>query len=123
MFNMILAYYSLLSKDDLMLIRAVILAKGIQPKNLDPVKRSYHVEMEICLIFYRLLLSFNSKTRITFYGGIHVIGGNKFLIEDRGTRIFLDFGMQMSKFNQYFAGFVNPRTCNGMNDLFEFGLL
>jgi ribonuclease J len=60
---------------------------------------------------------------ITFYGGIHEIGGNKFLIEDRGTRVFLDFGMQMSKFNQYFAEFVNPRTCSGMNDLFEFGLL
>jgi hypothetical protein len=45
---MILAYYSLLLKDDLMLIRAVILTKGIQPKDLDPVKRSYHVEMEIC---------------------------------------------------------------------------
>jgi ribonuclease J len=52
---------------------------------------------------------------ITFYGGIHEIGGNKFLIEDRGTRVFLDFGMQTGKFNQYFAEFVNPRTCNGMN--------
>jgi serine/threonine protein kinase len=30
---------------------------------------------------------------------------------------------QMSKVNQYFAEFVNPRTCNGMGDLFEFELL
>ncbi len=60
---------------------------------------------------------------ITFYGGIHEIGGNKFLVEDRGTKIFLDFGMQMGKANQYFAEFVNPRICNGMGDLFEFGLL
>jgi hypothetical protein len=36
-------------------------------------------------------------TKITFYGEIHEIGGNKFLVEDRGTRIFLDFGMQMGK--------------------------
>jgi ribonuclease J len=64
-----------------------------------------------------------SKSQITFYGGIHEIGGNKFLVEDKGTKIFLDFGMQMGKANQYFAEFVNPRACNGMGDLFEFGLL
>jgi ribonuclease J len=63
------------------------------------------------------------SSKITFYGGVHEIGGNKFLIEDRGTKIFLDFGMQMGKANQFFAEFVNPRLCNGMGDLFEFGLL
>jgi ribonuclease J len=63
------------------------------------------------------------SSKITFYGGIHEIGGNKFLIEDKGTKIFLDFGMQMGKANQYFSEFLNPRTCNGMGDLFEFGLL
>ncbi len=31
--------------------------------------------------------------RITFYAGVNEIGGNKFLVEDKGTRIFLDFGM------------------------------
>jgi len=54
---------------------------------------------------------------------VHEIGGNKFLIEDKGTKIFLDFGMQMGKVNQYFSQFLNPRNCNGMGDLFEFGLL
>lgn len=62
-------------------------------------------------------------TSISFYGGVHEIGGNKFLIEDRGTRIFLDFGMQMGKANQYYSEFLQPRTLNGMNDLIEFGLL
>lgn len=52
------------------------------------------------------------SSKITFYGGVHEIGGNKFLVEDKGTKIFLDFGMQMGKANQYFAEFVNPRTCN-----------
>lgn len=60
---------------------------------------------------------------ITFYGGINEIGGNKFLVEDRGTRIFLDFGMQMGKVNSYYSEFLQPRTLNGMGDLFEFGLL
>jgi ribonuclease J len=63
------------------------------------------------------------SSQITFYGGVHEIGGNKFLVEDKDTRIFLDFGMQMGKVNQYFAEFLNPRKLNGMGDLFEFGLL
>ena len=54
---------------------------------------------------------------------MHEIGGNKFLLEDKGTKVFLDFGMQMGKVNQYFAEFVKPRICSGMGDLFEFGLL
>lgn len=45
------------------------------------------------------------------------------MIEDKETRVFLDFGMQMGKANQYFTEFVQPRICNGMGDLFEFGLL
>jgi ribonuclease J len=61
--------------------------------------------------------------KITFYAGVNEIGGNKFLVEDNGTRIFLDFGMQMGKANEYFAEFLNARTLNGMGDLFEFGLL
>ncbi len=49
-----------------------------------------------------------SNCKITFYGGIHEIGGNKFLVEDRGTKVFLDFGMQVGKVNQYFGEFVQP---------------
>lgn len=64
-----------------------------------------------------------TDTKITFYGGIHEIGGNKFLVEDKETRVFLDFGMQMGKVNDYFSEFLKPRTLNGMGDLFEFGLL
>ena len=36
-------------------------------------------------------------TSLTFYGGVNEIGGNKILLEDKGTKIFLDFGMQMGK--------------------------
>jgi len=62
-------------------------------------------------------------TSITFYGGIDEIGGNKFLVEDKNTRVFLDFGMQMGKAGKYFAEFLTPRGLNGMGDYFEFGLL
>lgn len=62
-------------------------------------------------------------TSLTFYGGVNEIGGNKILLEDKGTKVFLDFGMQMGKVNQYFAEFLNPRILSGMGDLFEFDLL
>ena len=33
-----------------------------------------------------------SVTSLTFYGGVNEIGGNKILLEDKDTRVFLDFG-------------------------------
>ena len=29
---------------------------------------------------------------LTFYGGAEEIGGNKILLEDKGAKIYLDFG-------------------------------
>jgi hypothetical protein len=29
-------------------------------------------------------------TKLTFYGGVNEIGGNKILLEDKGTKIFLE---------------------------------
>lgn len=63
------------------------------------------------------------RASITFHGGVHEIGGNKFVVQDKGTKILLDFGMQMGKAGGYFSEFLQPRKLNGMNDLFEFGLL
>ena len=63
------------------------------------------------------------KTTITFYGGINEIGGNKILLQDKDTKIFLDFGLPFSKQARYFAGYLCPRTVNGAGDLLEFGLL
>ena len=51
------------------------------------------------------------------------IGGNKILLVDGGTKIFLDFGMSFKTANTYFAEFLNPRKCNGILDFVEFGLL
>ena len=62
-------------------------------------------------------------TSLTFYGGVNEIGGNKILLEDQNTRVFLDFGMSFSIVNQYFDEFMQPRKCNGILDLLEFGLL
>ena len=42
-------------------------------------------------------------TGITFHAGVKEIGGNKFLVEDKGTKIFMDFGLSFSEEGQYFS--------------------
>ncbi len=64
-----------------------------------------------------------SRTTLTFYGGIGEIGGNKILLEDRKTKIFLDFGQSFTMGADYFAGWLTPRGINGLGDYFEFNLL
>ena len=61
--------------------------------------------------------------KLTCYGGVGEIGGNKFLLEDGGTRVLLDFGAGFSDGSDYFDSSVEPRGVNGAGDLFEFGLL
>ena len=62
-------------------------------------------------------------TDITFHGGVNDIGGNKFLVEDKGTKVFMDFGMSFTQEGQFFSQFLNARTSNSLNDLFELGIL
>jgi ribonuclease J len=62
-------------------------------------------------------------TSLTFYGGVNEIGGNKILVEDKDTRIFLDFGKSFSRRAKYFEEFLNPRTSNGIVDFLTMGLV
>ena len=52
-------------------------------------------------------------TNLTFYGGVNEVGGNKILLEDKDTKIFLDFGMSFGKRGAYFDEFMGPRTPTG----------
>jgi ribonuclease J len=61
--------------------------------------------------------------RLTCYGGVGEIGGNKFLLEDKDTKVLLDFGTGFADGSEYFDSFIAPRQVNGAGDLFEFGLL
>ncbi|MDD3548701.1 MAG: MBL fold metallo-hydrolase [Candidatus Paceibacterota bacterium] len=61
--------------------------------------------------------------RLTFYGGIKEIGGNKILLEDKKTVILLDFGKSYKEAGKYFEEFVNPRAVQGLKDYLELGLL
>ena len=62
-------------------------------------------------------------TSITFHGGVKDIGGNKFLVEDKDTKIFMDFGMSFSKEHQYFSEFMKARGSSALSDMIELGML
>jgi ribonuclease J len=64
-----------------------------------------------------------SGTSLTFYGGVNEIGGNKVLLEDKDTRIFLDFGKSFSRRAKFFEEYINPRTSNGIVDFITMGLV
>ncbi len=60
---------------------------------------------------------------LIFFGGIGEIGGNKILLEDCGTRIFLDFGTSFASMRRYYGGYLYPRRVNGVGDYLEFDLV
>ena len=60
---------------------------------------------------------------LQFYGGIKEIGGNKILLEDTDTKIFLDFGTSFSRRQKFFEEFLTPRTANGIGDFLAMNLL
>ncbi len=61
--------------------------------------------------------------QITFFGGVNEIGGNKVLIEDEGTKVFIDFGMSFGRKAQFYSEFLSPRVANGLGDFLEMGLV
>jgi len=60
---------------------------------------------------------------LTFYGGVNEIGGNKILLEDQGTRIFLDFGKSFGVWGRYFEEYLRPTSSRGIETFWETGLL
>jgi ribonuclease J len=60
-------------------------------------------------------------TKITFHGGVNEIGGNKILVEDGDSKIFLDFGKNFGQEGIYFnSPYIVARE---ESDLLEFGIL
>jgi len=60
---------------------------------------------------------------LRFYGGVSEVGGNKILLEDGDTRIWLDFGKSFNSGNDYYTGYLQPRGITGLKDFFEFDML
>ena len=61
--------------------------------------------------------------KLTFYGGVNEIGGNKILLEDNDTRIFLDFGMSFKRRGMFFEEYLTPRSANGIGDFLTMQLI
>ncbi len=62
-------------------------------------------------------------TKLTFYGGINEIGGNKVLLEDGARGLFLDFGFPYKRHKQFYEEYLNPRSGAGLLDPLTMGLL
>jgi len=54
---------------------------------------------------------------------LNEIGGNKILLEDRGTKIFLDFGKSFASRAKFFEWTEGPRLANGLGDFLALGIL
>ena len=61
--------------------------------------------------------------KLTFYGGVHEIGGNKILLEHKGTRVFLDFGTSLGYESDFFSDFLQPRANTAIYDRLAIGAL
>jgi len=59
--------------------------------------------------------------KLTFYGGVNEIGGNKILLEEKKKKVFLDFGMSFGKEAEFFE-FPILRPGN-KEDLFKINIL
>ena len=52
---------------------------------------------------------------LTFYGGVGEVGGNCILVDDRGARILLDFGVPFSSRSRYYSPpYLSPRSVNAL---------
>jgi ribonuclease J len=60
---------------------------------------------------------------LTFYGGAGEIGGNKILLEDGDAKVYLDFGQSFDFGEDFFFEYLQPRSANGLECYFEFGLV
>ncbi len=60
---------------------------------------------------------------LTFYGGVHEIGGNKILLEDQQTRVLLDWGLSFSQMNDYYDEFLKARGFATVDEYISFDML
>lgn len=61
--------------------------------------------------------------KLTFYGGINEIGGNKVLLEDGERRLLFDFGFPYKRYKWFYEEYLKPRSGAGLLDLLALGLL
>lgn len=61
--------------------------------------------------------------KITCFDGVNCIGGNKILLEDGGSRLFLDFGTNYGKLGSLYDEFMKPKSCAGLYESLVMGII
>ena len=61
--------------------------------------------------------------KITFYGGVKEIGGNKILLQTEDGSVLLDFGRRMGEYGKFFSEFLQARSKNAVRDMLRLGIL
>lgn len=61
--------------------------------------------------------------KLTFYGGVGEVGGNKILLEDGEHRLLLDFGFPYKRHKLFYEEYLKPRSGAGLLDPLVMGLL
>ena len=61
--------------------------------------------------------------KITCYDGVGCIGGNKILLEDDSSKLFLDFGLNFGRMGKFYEEYLKPKTSLGLYEPIQMGLL
>jgi len=61
--------------------------------------------------------------QLTFYGGVHEIGGNKILLKDQQTHVLLDWGLSFGQMNDYYDEFLKARGFAVVDEYISFDML
>jgi ribonuclease J len=61
--------------------------------------------------------------KLTFYGGVGEIGGNKILLQTDEGAVLLDFGRRMNEYGKFFSDYLQARSKNALRDLLRLGVL
>jgi ribonuclease J len=62
-------------------------------------------------------------TKLTFYGGVNEIGGNKILLQTTDGAVLLDFGRKMNTYGKFFSDYIQTRSKNALRDMLRLGIL
>jgi ribonuclease J len=61
--------------------------------------------------------------KLTFYGGVSEIGGNKVLLQTEDGVVLLDFGRRMNEYGKYFSDYLQARSKNVLRDMLRLQIL
>jgi len=61
--------------------------------------------------------------KLTFYGGVDEIGGNKILLQTEDGSVLLDFGRRMGEYGKFFSEFLVARSMNALRDMLRLEIL